>query len=178
MLKLDRFSCSQKIQLKWDPPVVANLYMEYFEKKTLTSAINPPWVWYRFVDDTWVIQQQAHKQAFLDHINSIDPAIMFTVEGTQDNGAIPFLDALVTPLADNSLSITVYHKPTDMDQYLQWDSRHSLPAKYSVIGILTHRTKTICTDPELLQKELVHLRKALDRCNYPPGPLTRSKIRY
>ena len=105
-------------------PIVANLYMECFERKALASAINPPQVWYRFVDDTWVIQ----KQAFLDHINSIDPAIKFTVEGTQGNGAIPFLDTLVTPLADRSLSIRVYCKPTHSDQYLQWDSHHSLSA--------------------------------------------------
>ena len=92
-------------------PIVANLYMEHFERKP-SGLLQTPLVWYRFVDDTWVIQQQAHKQAFLDHINSIDPAIKFTVEGTQGNGAIPFLDTLVTPLAGNSLSITVYHKPT------------------------------------------------------------------
>ena len=154
-------------------PIVANLYMEYFERKDLASAINPCWVWYRFVDDTWVIQQQAYKQAFLDHINSIDPAIKFTVEGTQGNGTIPFLDTLVTPLADNSLSISVYHKPTHTDQYLQWDSHHSLSAKYSVVGTLTHRAKTVCTDPELLQKELTHLRKALGKCNYPAWAINR-----
>ena len=89
-------------------PIVANLYMESFERKAIASAINPSWAWFRFVDDTWVIQQQAHKQGFLDHINSIDPAIKFTVEGNQANGAIPFLDTLVTPLADNSLSFQVY----------------------------------------------------------------------
>ena len=54
---------------------------------------------------------------FLDHINSIDPVIQFTVEGNQDNGAIPFLDTLVTPHTDHSLSITVYCKPTHTDQY-------------------------------------------------------------
>ena len=102
-------------------PIVANLYMECFERKALASAIHPPWVWYRFVDDTWVIQKQVHKQAFLDHINSIDPAIKFTVEGTQGNGAIP----------------------SHTDQYLQWDSHHSLSAKYSVIGTLTHRAKIV-----------------------------------
>ena len=72
------------------------------------SASHPPRVWFRFVDETWVIQKQAHKQAFLDHINNIDPAIKFTVEGNQDNGAIPFLDTLATPLADKSLSFKVY----------------------------------------------------------------------
>ena len=93
-------------------PIVANLYMEHFERKALRSASNPPQVWYRFVDDIMVIQQQTHKQAFLDHISSIDPAIKFTVEGNQGNGAISFLDTLVTPQADNFLSITVYCKPT------------------------------------------------------------------
>ena len=141
-------------------PIVANLYMECFERKALVSAINAPWVWYRFVDDTWVIQKQAQKQAFLHHINSIDPAIKFTVEGTQGNGAIPFLDTLVTPLADRSLSTKVYHRPTHTDQYLQWDSHHSLFAKYSVIGTLTHRAKVVCSNPGLLQDEFNHLRIA------------------
>ena len=107
------------------------------------------------------------KQAFLEHINSKDPAIKFTVEGTQGNGAIPFLDTLITLLADNSLSITVYCKHMHTDQYVQWDSHHCLSAKYIVISTLTHRTKTVCTDPELLQKEQQHLRKALGKCNCP-----------
>ena len=88
-------------------PIVANLYMECFERKSLSSANNPP-AWFRFVHDMWVIQQGAHKQEFLDHINNVDPAIKFTVEGNQSNGAIPFIDTLVTPLADNSLSFQVY----------------------------------------------------------------------
>ena len=147
--------------------------MECFGRKALVSAIHPPRVWYRFVDDTWVIKKQAYKQAFLDHINSINPAIKFTVEGTQGNGAIPFLDTLVTPLADNSLSFKVYHKPTHTDQYLQWDSHHSLSAKYSVIGTLTHRAKVVWTDPELLQGEINHLRRALGKCKYPNWAINR-----
>ena len=95
------------------------------------------------------------------------------MEGTQGNVAIPFLDTLVTLLADNSLSITVYCKPTHTDQYLQWDSHHSLSVKYSVIGTLTHRAKTVCTDPQLVQRELQHFRKVLRRCNYPPWAINR-----
>ena len=89
----------------------------------------------------------------------------FTVEGTQGNGAIPFLDTLVTPLADNSLTFEVYQRPTHTDQYLQWDSHHSLSAKYSVIGTLTHRVTVVCTDPDILQSEINHLTRALGRCN-------------
>ena len=119
------------------------------------------------MDDIFVIQQQVHRQLFLGFINSIDPAIKFTVEGNQENGAIPFLDTLVKPEADNFLSITVYQNPTHTDQYLQWDSHHNLSAKYSVIGTLIRRAKTVCTTPDHLNEELQHLREALVRCKYP-----------
>ena len=153
--------------------ILANLYMELFDGDTLWSASNPPRFWFRFVDDTWIIQQSTHKQEYLEHINSIDTAIKFAVKGTQGNGGIPSLDTLVTPEADNSLSFTVYHKPTHTDQYLQLDSYHNLSAKYSVIGTLTHRAKTVCTKPELLQKELSHLREALVKCKFPPWATNR-----
>ena len=154
-------------------PIVTNLYMECFERKALSSAINSPRAWYRFVDDTWVIQKQAHKKEFLDYINSMDPAIKFTVEGNQENGAIPFLDTLVTALTANSLSFQVYQKPTHTDQYLQWDSHHSLSSKYSVIGTLTHWAKVVCTNSGLLQDELNYLRRALGKCNYPSWAIKR-----
>ena len=94
-------------------------------------------------------------------------AIKFTLKGNQENGAIRFLDTLVKCKADNSLSITVCPKPTQTDQYLQLNSQHNLSTKYSVIGTLTHRAKTVCTTPELLDEELQHLREALVRCKHP-----------
>ena len=98
--------------------IVANLYMEYFKQKALNSAIYPPRLWLRYVDDTFVIQKEENKQIFLEHINSVDPAINLTVEDIKQDGAIPFLDTLVKPEADNTLSITVYMKPIHTDQYL------------------------------------------------------------
>ena len=101
-------------------PIVANLSIEDFERKVLSSAAHPPRVWYRFVDDTWVIQKQAHKQAFLDHINNIDPAIKFIVEGTQGNRAIPFLNTLIPPLGDNSLCFKVYQSQLILTNTYNW----------------------------------------------------------
>ena len=69
-------------------PIVTNLYMECFERKALRSAINPPVHGFRFVDDTWVNQKQAHKQDFLEYLNKVDLAIKFTVEENKDNTAI------------------------------------------------------------------------------------------
>ena len=44
---------------------------------------------------------------------------------------------------------------------------HNLVAKYSVSSTLTHRARTVCTKPELLNQEKQHLRKALTKCKYP-----------
>ena len=130
------------------------------------------------MDYTCVIQQQTNKQVFLDHINSFDLAIQFTVKGNHDNGGIPFMDTLVTPEADHSLSITVYCKPTHTDWYLQWDSNHNLAAKYSVIGTLTHRVNTVCTTADLLNEELEHLREALAKCKYPRWAINKIQNKY
>ena len=75
-------------------PIVANLYMEYLEQKALSTAPNPPKFWGRYVDDTFVIHKEANKQSFLQHINSVDPAIRFTVEDNKEDGSIPFLDTI------------------------------------------------------------------------------------
>ena len=70
------------------------------------------------MDDICVIQEEENKQNFLQHINSVDLAIQFTVEDSKEDGAIPFLDTIVNPENDGKLSITVYRKPIHMDQYL------------------------------------------------------------
>ena len=108
----------------------------------------------------------------------MDPTIKFTVEGNQENSTIPFLDTLVKPEADNILSITVYRKPTHTDQYLQWDSHHNLVAKYSLISNLTHRARTVCTKPELNNKKIQHLRKALTKCKYPKWALDKVERKF
>ena len=147
-------------------PIVANLYIEYLEQKALSTAHNPPRFWHRFEDDTFVIHKEVNKQGFFQNINSVDPAIKYTVEDNKEDGSIPFLDPIVKPEADGTLSITVYNKPTHSDQYLQWHSHHHLSAKFSVIHALSHRASTVCSKPELLQQEKDHLRKALTKCKY------------
>ena len=76
-------------------PYCNQLYMEFLEQKALGTAPNTPRFWHRFVDDIFVIHKEVNKQDFLQHINSVDPAIKFTVEDTKEDGSIPFLDTIV-----------------------------------------------------------------------------------
>ena len=158
-------------------PIVANLFMENFEEKAISTAPHPPYFWKRYVDDTFTILESSHRRALLDHINSIDQHIQFTCEEQREDGSIPFLDVLVIPNEDGSLNSTVFRKHTHTALYLQWDSHHTLPSKYSVIGTLLHRAKTICTDPQLLKQEEDHLYKALSTCKYPAWALNRIKMK-
>ena len=131
-------------------------------------------LWKRFVDDTFVVIKSTHKE-FLKHINSMDEGIQFTFENTKADGSIPFLDTLVIPQSDGSLITTVFWKPTHTDQYLQWDSHHTISAKYSVISTLFHQAKAVCSTSQKLHEEHEHLQKVLTRCKYPRWALNRIK---
>ena len=158
-------------------PIIANIFMEHFEKQALESAPHPPSLWKRFVDDTFVILETAYKEEFFHHINSLDSHIKFTVENTRDDGSIPFLDTLIKPNNDGSLQTKVYRKPTHTNQYLKWDSHHAISNKYSVISSLLHRAKDICSSQELLQEEQKQIQEALTLCKYPMWAINRMKTK-
>ena len=83
--------------------------MESFEYRAITTAVNGPRIWKRYVDDTFVIQQQSNRE-FLQQINSVDPSIIFTTEETRPDGSMPFLDTLITPQIDGILTTSVSRK--------------------------------------------------------------------
>ena len=157
-------------------PIVTNIYMEHFETRALETAPHPPSLWKRYVDDTFVILETAYKEEFFQHLNSIEEKIQFTAENTRADGSLPFLDTLVTVEEDGSLSTSIDRKPTHTNQYLQWDSHHSIANKYSVINSLLHRANNICSNQEQKKEELTYVEEALTTCKYPswanilPGP--------
>ena len=151
--------------------------MEDLEVQAIKTSTTPPALWKRFMDDTFTITKKDNRNSFLEHLNSIHPNIKFTSEETRSDGSMPFLDILITPEEDGSLKTSVYRKPTHTDLYLKWDSHHTIPSKYSVVGTLYHRAKNICSSPQLLQGEKQYLFQALKRCKYPTWALNRVKMR-
>ena len=153
-------------------PLIGNLFMEEFEVKTLSTCPRPPFLWLRFVDDTFVINKAEHSHELLQHINSQDPHIQFTVEPTQQ-GSLPFLDTLVTIEPNHIFSTTVNRKPTHTDQYLYWDSNHHITAKQSVYNTLAHRAKVVSSSQDKLDQELQHIKSALQTCQFPSWALNQ-----
>ncbi|XP_022814534.1 uncharacterized protein LOC111348226 [Spodoptera litura] len=74
-------------------PVVANIYMEWFEGQALASAPVRPRHWWRYVDDVFAIVNREHVAEFVGHLNSVHGSIQFTTEEERE-GMLPFLDVL------------------------------------------------------------------------------------
>ncbi|KAM7291724.1 transmembrane protein KIAA1109 [Ixodes scapularis] len=73
---------------------MANLAMEAIEHKALQSFNPKPQIFLWYVDDCFCIMQASEVDNFLAHLNSIKPAIQFTVEHEM-HGCLPFLDVLI-----------------------------------------------------------------------------------
>ena len=88
-------------------PVVANIYMEYFENFALGPKL-PILVkdWKRYVDDVFSIIPKGNQDKMLQYLNSIDPHIKFTIEQPNEEGA--------------SLSWTLFLNPKEKELQSQY----------------------------------------------------------
>jgi hypothetical protein len=121
-------------------PIVANLFMENFEKKSLDSFPLKPLRWKIFVDDTNVLWPHGKDELekFFQNLNDISKDIKFTIE-LEENGNILFLDILIKRKEDGSLEHRVYRKKTHIEKYLHASSHHHPEHKLGVLKTLSMR---------------------------------------
>jgi hypothetical protein len=155
-------------------PVIANFFMEDFEKIALESAPQKPGCWYRYVDDTFVIWPHSPDklQSFLQHLNIIHHSIQFTME-TEIDGHLPFLDIDIYRRPDGSLGHKVFRKPTHTNLYLHATSHHHPSNKQSVLSTLVHRARAIC-DEDSLQEELSLLKEVFKQNGFSERQINRT----
>ena len=123
-------------------------------------------MWLRYVDDTFILcPHQEDIQTLLDHMNSIRPSIQFTMEKVQDN-KLSFLNVLVT-CTEQGFRSSVYRKPTFTGQYLNFNSHHPYTVKKGIVRCLQHWAKTISSDTDAYQEEMISLRHNFYCNNYP-----------
>ena len=93
--------------------VVANLYMEAFEERALSSSTLTPKLWLRYVDDTFVVWPHglSSLEEFHSHLNQQHPSIQFTRED-ESECKILFLDTMVER---RERSVTTANPPTQID---------------------------------------------------------------
>ena len=151
--------------------MMTNLFMEDLEARVLGSSPDPLRIWLRFVDDTFIVHKAEPTQQFLSHLNTLDPTYnsQLRFRPTWHTSWTPC--SLKPPM--ETLITTFYRNPTHTDQYLQWDSHHTVTNKYSVYNTLSHRAQYVCSNQQLLDQENQHIHMALSRCIYPDWVLHR-----
>ena len=83
--------------LPWEGPAsstTAEIYMHAYERTAITTALQPPNVWERFVDDVYSVFKCTHLENFFHHINTLYQNIKFIME-EESNGELTFLDTLL-----------------------------------------------------------------------------------
>ena len=92
-------------------PVLANIFMGFYESKWLNEYnFNKPNFYLRYVDD--ILADFDNKQdslIFLDFLSKRHPSIKFTIE-KQINHSITFLDAFISAINNQNLTLETYRK--------------------------------------------------------------------
>ena len=91
--------------------------------------------------------------------------------------SMPFLDILVIPQPDGSLNTRVYRKPTNTDLYLQWDSHHTISAKYSVANTLHYRCQSCLFQPSALAEGIRTSAQSPGKMQIPSWALNMMKLK-
>ena len=145
-------------------PSLANIFVGYYEE-TLFSKISKPAVYFRYVDDTFVIfQNEKESEEFLIRLNSLHSSLQFTFE-KEKNNSLPFLDVHVEH-TKGCYETKVYRKPTFTGQYLRWESFTPIKRKASLVSTLVHRALKICSKGQL-KEEINRIKKILLDNGYP-----------
>ena len=112
-------------------PSYANLFLAKFETDTLTRAPFQPYIWWRYMDDIFMIWTRSVQDlnTFTSFLNNIHPTVKFTCDYTFTS--IPFLDVNVS-LHNGEIVTDLYTKPTDKHQYLLHSSCHPIHTKRAI----------------------------------------------
>ena len=146
--------------------VGANLVMEDAEELAIDSFGQPPRVWKRFVDDTFIILDKVAVDKFFTHWNQIQFSIKFTMEGEKDY-CISFSDISITRDHTGTLDTNIYQKPTHSKRYLNFKSEHSFEDKSAVVNVLTHRVNSLIREENKKRMELKHIQNVSTLNAYP-----------
>ena len=129
-------------------PSYANLFLAKFETDALRSAPHQPHIWWRFIDDIFIIWTHTEDDlhAFITYLNNLHPTIKFT--SSHSYTSISFLDVKVSLNQFGQVETDLHTKPTDKHQYLLHSSCHPIHTKRAIPFSLALRLRRICSSDE------------------------------
>ena len=185
VLKLNNFQFNYKNYLQVNgtamgtrvAPTYANIFMSEFETKHVYTYHKQPELWVRYIDDVFMLWLfgQTELEKFLEHLNSAQEGITFTMEWSRLQ--VPFLDTRVLYKPEIGLHTDLYTKPTDTHSYLRFGSCHPPHIKTGLPYSQFLRLRRICSDIKAFYTHA--LKMARDFCSrgYPQNLIMEALLR-
>ena len=139
-------------------PSCANIFMGKFEKTDIYPYIRENKItcfWY--IDDLFFIWKGTEGEllSFLENLNEKHPSINFDFKYSKIE--IEFLDTKIYKDTNGKLCLTIYHKPTDWQNYLNFKSSHPPSNRQKSIPYSeAFRISNICTENWWIEAFLKH----------------------
>ncbi|XP_011861774.1 PREDICTED: uncharacterized protein LOC105558604 [Vollenhovia emeryi] len=146
-------------------PILADIIMDDLETHCINSLDFEIQVYYRYVDDIFLVLPEDRLQEVLNTFNSYHPRLQFTSE-IENNKTLNFLN--VSVLRENNKMITNwYRKPTFSGRYINYFSSH--PTKYKINTITTLVDQAILlSDARFHNSNIKLIQDILLNNSYPP----------
>ena len=148
-------------------PVLANIFMGFYESKWLNEYnLHKPKFYFRYTDDILAaLGKEQDSLNFLNFLNKGPPNIKFTIE-KQINHSIAFLDALISGINNQNLTLQTYHKLTYTGLLLNFKSFTSFSYKISLIKYLIDRSFKICNNWNSFHNDIENIKSNLIKNTY------------
>ena len=146
-------------------PSYAILFMADLEEKLLESCVKKPYIWWRYIDDIFIIWEHGEEafKAFLSNLNGFHDSIKFTANYSKEK--VEFLDVQV--IAENGKLVTdLYVKETDTHQYLEASSCHPYHCKRAIPYSQALRLNRICSESSRFDMRCNELESWLSKRGY------------
>ena len=156
-------------------PSFANTFMGWFERKYVYTYHKQPLIWVRFIDDIFQIWPHGMEEfkKFEEHLNNCVPSIKFETEISVSS--VHFLDTTVSiDNVTNTITTSLYTKPTDAHNYLSYTSCHPRNCKSAIPFSQFLRLRRICSKEEDF---LYHARQMAGyflKAKYPSDTIQKS----
>ena len=149
-------------------PSYAILFMAALEQKLLSDAQYKPWIWWRYIDDIFLIWRHGEDRLreFIDALNQAHHSIKFTAEWSEKT--VSFLDVRVVKEGKEIIT-DLFTKPTDTHQLLHHSSCHPGHTKRGIPYSQALRIRRICSEDQFFDKRVGELRGWLFNRGYKEG---------
>ena len=149
-------------------PTFANCFLSFHEEEWLDQCplSFKPLYYRRYVDDTFLLfRDPLHIPKFQEYLNNKHKNIKFTVEH-ENEGKLPFLDVMLTR-SDNTISTSIYRKPTFKGLGINFLSFFPDQFKYNAIKTLLYRCFHLCSNWQYIHMEFDFLTKYFQNNKFP-----------